>query len=127
MYNMTRLGYEYGTVFDSRGNVTAAGTKYNHVFGVLVNGVADETKVVPSNDPANTHTIDPESTETKNRNDVNQSNSCDIYDLVAVQAVYNVDTVQFVNDKQMHIALKCDVTGNKMVNMQDYQMIKSAS
>ena len=47
--------------------------------------------------------------------------------MIAVQAVYNVDTERYLNDTRMYIALKCDMTRNKMVDMADYQMIKSHS
>lgn len=140
MYDMSQFGtkkYFYGTEFDAQGAPIAGkeGTPYTHVFGLLVNGVADENLVVPSNDKTNTHTlylvtnggiVDGTLYPTPyNRNDVNESNAPDLRDMVAVQAVYNVDAT-YLTDAQMHIALKCDVNGSKVCNMADYNQVKNA-
>ena len=119
-YNVSDLGYEHGTVWNAAGTaVTTTGTHYNYVYAIVVFGDADITKVVPSNKAS--ITID--RTNTKNRYDVNNSNTVDINDLVAVQGTYNVGS-DYLNDEQMSIVLRADVSGNKKVDTYDCSLIK---
>ena len=120
MYNVSDLGYEHDTVWNAAGTAVAtAGTHYTHVYGLVVFGDADITKVVPSNEAS----ITINRNNTKNRYDVNNSNTVDINDLVAVQGTYNVGA-DYLNDEQMSVVLRADVSGNKKVDTYDCSLIK---
>lgn len=120
MYNVSDLGYEHGTVWNAAGTaVVTTGTRYTYVYAIVVFGDADITKVTPSN----TASITIDRTNTKDRYDVNNSNSVDINDLVAVQGTYNVGS-DYLNDEQMSIVLRADVSGNKKVDTYDCSLVK---
>lgn len=139
MYDVTSFGYKLGTVWNADGTaITTEGQSYAHVYAYLVEGTADTSKVLPSNvtlvttDGA-TYRIDL-NTE-KGRMDVNKSGTIDINDLVAVQAVYNVDKASLTGvgatgdmadlseQARMAIVLRADVSGDKIVDTYDCSLI----
>lgn len=120
MYDVSSLGYKYGTIWGASETVTVPGTEFSHVYALVVKGDADVTKIVPSNELALTINSNPSL-----RNDVNNSGVVDINDLIAVHATYNVNPL-YMNREQMSIVLRADVSGNKKVDMYDCSVIKLA-
>ena len=128
MYDVSALGYKYGTTKNADGTVGTQG--YTHVFGLVVAGDADITKVTSSNETAldiNYSTMEGNmpSGVAKARLDVNSSSSVELLDLVFVQGVYNVNETYMA--QQMAIVLKSDVNGDKMVDTRDCALIKANS
>lgn len=120
MYNLSGLAekYKYDT------------TEYAYVYGLVINGDADITKVVPSNELATAIDYDGatdgvQATQS-NQYDVNSSKNIDINDLVAVQGIYNVDNL-YLNDYLMSVVCRADVNRDKKVNTLDCSLIKTNS
>lgn len=117
MYNLSGLAekYKYDT------------TDYTYVYGLVIYGDADITKVVPSNEAANAIDYDGSTDGIQatqpSQYDVNSSKNIDINDLVAVQGIYNVDGL-YMNDTQMSVVVRADVNRDKKVNTMDCSQIK---
>ena len=121
LYDVSDLGYKFGTVWNQNGTaVVTPGTGYTYVYGLIVHGDADADKVAPSGKTA--AVLD--RSNSKDRYDVNNSNTVDINDFVAVAAVYNVND-EYLNEERMSVVLLADVSGNKMVDTYDCSLIKS--
>ena len=123
MYNLSGMAnkYKYGT------------TEYTYVYGLVVYGDADITKVVPSNIAALTidydGTTDSVQIVQSSQYDVNSSTSTDINDLTAVQGTYNVGA-EYMDASthavtQMTVVLRADVNRDKKVDTIDCSQIKA--
>ena len=128
MYDVSKLGYKYGTTKNADGTVGTQG--YTKVFGLVIAGDADITKVKSSNETALGINYSNMSGSTQGgvawaRLDVNSSSSVELLDLVFVQGVYNVNETYMA--EQMAIVLKSDVNGDKMVDTRDCALIKANS
>lgn len=108
MYDVSALDYRLN------------GKSYTYIYGFLVRGTANTTKVVSDNGTAGLLPYDPGSPY-----DVNGSGSIDLNDLVAVQGIYNVREEMFMY--HMEIALKADTNRDKKVDTLDAAEIKSHS
>ena len=128
MYDVSKLGYKYGTTKNADGTVGT--TQYTHVFGLVIAGDADITKVTSSNETALDIDYSSKNGSTQGgvawaRLDVNSSTSVELLDLVFVQGVYNVNETYMA--QQMANVLKSDVNGDKMVDTRDCALIKANS
>lgn len=107
MYDVTSAGYEHPE---------HVGTKYKHVYALVVKGEADQTKIAagttPVADQLNCSDLD-----------VNKSGSVDLRDAVAVVAVYNANETYMT--KYMSIVLEADVNHDKRVDSNDFGKIKA--
>ena len=110
MYDVTTAGYQYKTV----GNETT--TSYAHVYALVVAGKADRTKIAAGTTPV-------AGTLQCNDLDVNKSGSVDLRDAVAVVAVYNANETYMT--KYMSIVLEADVNHDKLVDCDDFGLIKA--
>ena len=107
MYDVTSAGYEHPE---------HVGTKYAHVYALVVSGAAAEANVAVGTTPvADTLKCDDL--------DVNKSGSVDLRDAVAVVAVYNTNETYMT--KYMSIVLEADVSHDKKVDCGDFGMIKA--
>lgn len=107
MYDVTSAGYEHPE---------HVGTKYAHVYALVVKGEASDTMVAAGMTPV---------VETLNCGDldVNKSGSVDLRDAVAVVAVYNANETYMKN--YMAIVLEADVNHSKHVDVDDFGLIKA--
>ena len=107
MYDVTSAGYEHPE---------HVGTKYAHVYALVVKGEADADNVAAGTTPV---------VEILNCADldVNKSNSVDLRDAVAVVAVYNANETYMT--KYMSIVLEADVNHDKTVDSWDFGKIKA--
>lgn len=114
MYDVTSAGYKYN------------GTAYDHVYATVVYG--------RTGDPAETISTETLKAGVKTDStavidtltyslDVNNSDSVDLRDAVAVVAVYNVNETYMRN--HLPIVLKADVSHDKKVDASDFGKIKA--
>ena len=116
MYNLSNMANKYAH---------DTGT-YTYVYGLVVNGDANITLVVPSNEAATAIDYNGTAEGTgaqSSQYDVNSSNNVDINDLVAVQGIYNVDSL-YMNNQQMSVVCRADVNRDKKVDTMDCSQIK---
>lgn len=106
MYDVTSAGYKY----------ESETTIYAHVYALVVEGEADQTKIAAGTTPV-AGTLDCSDL------DVNKSGSVDLRDAVAVVAVYNANETYMTN--YMSIVLEADVNHDKHVNATDFGAIKA--
>lgn len=108
MYDVTTAGYECKT--------EESETSYDHVYALVVEGEADQTKIAAGTTPV-------AGTLQCNDLDVNKSGSVDLRDAVAVVAVYNANANYMTN--YMSIVLEADVNHDKHVDATDFGAIKA--
>lgn len=108
MYDVTTAGYKYKT--------EESETSYTHVYALVVEGEADQTKIAAGTTPV---------VEKLKCNDldVNKSGSVDLRDAVAVVAVYNANETYMTN--YVSIVLEADVNHDKHVDIKDFGAIKA--
>ncbi len=108
MYDVTTAGYKYKT--------EESETSYAHVYALVVEGEADQTKIAAGTTPV-------AGTLQCNDLDVNKSGSVDLRDAVAVVAVYNANETYMTN--YVSIVLEADVNHDKHVDIKDFGAIKA--
>ena len=108
MYDVTTAGYKCKT--------EESETSYTHVYALVVEGEADQTKIAAGTTPV---------VEKLKCNDldVNKSGSVDLRDAVAVVAVYNANETYMTN--YVSIVLEADVNHDKHVDIKDFGAIKA--
>lgn len=92
------------------------GKSFKHVYGVVVKGTADMTKLAFTAGA---------SAQVGYSNDVNGSNKTDLQDVVATVGVYNA-RAEFMNDGKMMIVLRADVNHDKQVTSADTTQVLEA-
>lgn len=107
MYDVTSAGYRFH-------NETAC----NHVYGLVVKGAADTGRIAAGTALA-------AGTLKCDDLDVNQSGTGDTEDAKLVAAVYNVRSHYLDNPKFMSIVLEADLNHDKMVDMDDFALLKA--
>ena len=106
MYDVTSAGYK----------PAGSDKTYAHVYALVVSGAAAEGKIAAGTTPvAGTLKCDDL--------DVNKSGSVDLRDAVAVVAVYNTNETYMT--KHMSIVLEADVNHDKLVDCDDFGLIKA--
>lgn len=109
--------YDGHTMYDvSAAGYVKDGNSFKHVYGVVVEGAADMTKLSFT---AGT------SAKVGYSNDVNGSNKTDLQDVVATVGVYNART-EFMKDGKMMIVLRADVNHDKQVTSADTTQVLEA-
>ena len=109
--------YDGHTMYDvSAAGYVKDGKHFENVYGVVVEGNADMTKLAFT---AGT------SAQVGYSNDVNGSNKTDLQDVVATVGVYNART-EFMNDGKMMIVLRADVNHDKQVTSADTTQVLEA-
>lgn len=104
MYDVTNAGY------------SLSGTAYSHVYGIVVKGNADMTKLAYATGTA---------TKIGYTTDVNASGKTDLKDAVNTVAVYNADA-EYMTDAQMMLVLRADVNHDKKVDNSDTNLVLKA-
>lgn len=92
------------------------GKSFKHVYGVVVEGAADMTKLAFTAGA---------SAQVGYSNDVNGSNKTDLQDVVATVGVYNA-RAEFMNDAKMMTVLRADVNHDKQVTSADITLVLEA-
>lgn len=106
MYDVTNAGY------------SLSGTAYKHVYGIVVSGASDMTKLSYA---SGTATMVGYSTNVNG----DSSNTTDVKDAVCVVSVYNADPT-YMTDANMMVVLRADVDHNKKVDNSDTNLVKNA-
>lgn len=123
MYEISDLGYRFGIIWnEDRTKILSEGTSYDHVYAILLREIPSPEEVRSSHDPAGEKYV--LSLGGKERADVNQSDSVDINDLVAVAAIYNVNGLYLNDPARMSLVLCADISGDGTVDTYDCALIQ---
>ncbi len=106
MYDVTNAGY------------SLSGTAYKHVYGIVVSGTSDMTKLSYA---TGTATMVGYSTNVNG----DSENTTDVKDAVCVVSVYNADPT-YMTDANMMVVLRADVNHDKKVDNSDTNMVLKA-
>ena len=113
-YNTTRYAYDGNTMLDVKdAGYTREGVTYNYVYGWVVKGNADLSKIGYTSDTAE---------KVAYSKDVNASGKVDLRDVVATVGIYNADATYMTN-ANMAMILRADVDHSKTVDSDDYSPI----
>lgn len=118
-YDTTRYTYDGNTMLDvSKANYSLKGKAYEHVYGWVVKGEADTSKIGYTASPT---------TMIGYSNDVNASGEVDMRDVLATSGIYNADKIQggalYMTDSNMEMILRADVNHDKTVDTGDVSQV----
>ena len=113
-YDTTRYTYAGNTMLDvTSAGYTRDGVEYEHVYGWVVKGNPDLSKIGYTAENA---------VRVAYSMDVNASGTADLRDAVATVGVYNADA-RYMLDSNMAMILRADVNHDKTVDAKDYSAI----